>query len=971
EGSAPPNINLPPNVFDEIAAYGDQNEDEVGLEEFYDLLEDLIKITDAMQSFIAAVKTENPEIIVNEMVATWLNMLLLGHMKVQNPGAYVIFEALGIIQDHAIHYGGIYEMFRDGGSYIGSLFEYFSPATADHGKIFLDKEVHVRNFSNSLIFPIFGLAVCGFWLKIPFQHGWDPDPDSDSPIADNASLTAFTFRLHGETKDAGGNTVKGELLFSLAIAPKEHGGPGVILRVQGAGGLSTKFEKSSSEFLKRLKLDIEVDAPDILLSLGKLGNVPGSTGGGVSLKMAYTHSDEPLIGKKPGDKFVFKLGKISGEAKAEINDLEEDYKFRLASDKNIMIIKGGEDGFLATILPPDGLKAEFSLALGYSKKKGFFIEGGAKIFFTFPIYKDLGPLRLNTLMFGMKIGNRTEQFLFGLETSIGFTVTLGPVIAVIDQIGLEAKVNETEKGGSSIGFKPPNGVGISVDAKAVKGGGYLFFDPDNDRYAGALQLTIFEEYILTAIGLITTKLPDGEKGFSMLLIVSLEFSPAIQIGMGFFWNGIGLIIGYNRSIQVEALRTGIKSNTIDHILFPENVIANISRIISDLRAIFPPKRDQFVIGLMAKITWGVPTLLTIELGLVIEFLNPVRLAILGVIKAALPDPDKAVLILQVNFLGIIDFENKELSFDASIFNSRLLAFTLEGDMALRISWGESKDFLLSVGGFHPSFSPPARYNLGNMKRITLSLLSGNPRLTLTNYFAITSNTVQFGAAIDFYFKISKFSVVGYLGFDVLFQFSPFRFIAGIKAGIEIRLGSRTLFSIGLEFELAGPEPWSARGTAKFKILFFTFKVRFNKNWGDEADGIETSVSLLQQVVKEMDDDGSWTSELPVRRYMLVSIKERESEVPVLRLSPMGSLQIRQKIMPLGITISRYGQYMVQDINKAIVREVRIAGEPLGFDDVKDSFAPSNYKEMEDDDKLKSPSFVKEKSGITISDTNSL
>ena len=637
EGSSPPEIDLPPNIFDEIAAFGDKNEDEVGLEEFYDLLEDLIKITDAMEAFIIMLKEEHPEIVLEEMLAMWLNFMLLSGVKADNPWVYTLFESVGFIQEHSIHYGGIYEMFRDGGEYLRSLFEYYSPETEEHGKIFLDKPVHVRNFSNSLIFPVLGLGICGLWLKIPFQHGWEADPESNSPIADGASLTAFTFLLEGDTKDTGGNTVDGELLVSMALAPKVHGGPSLILRFKGSGGLSTKFKNSSLEFLKHLKLDITADAPDIIISLGELKNVPGSTSGGVSLKLAYTpkkkspppkdstgDGEEEKKDKKEKFEFKFKLGKVSGEGKVVVKDLESDYKFRLAAKKNSIIIKGRKDGFLAKILPPDGLKADFDLVAVISKKRGFYVEGGAKIFFTFPIYKDLGPLRLNTLMFGMKGGNQEKQNLFNIEASIGFQVTLGPIVAVIDQIGFEAKVNETEKGGSSIGLKPPNGVGISVDAEVVKGGGYLFFDPDNDRYAGALQLTLFDNYVLTAIGLITTRLPDGSSGFSMLLIISLEFKPAIQIGMGFFWNGIGMIVGFNRGIEVETLRAGIKSNTIDHILFPENVIQNISRIISDLRAIFPPKRDQFVIGLMAKITWGPTPLLTIELGLVIEFKNPVR-----------------------------------------------------------------------------------------------------------------------------------------------------------------------------------------------------------------------------------------------------------------------------------------------------------------------------------------------------------
>ena len=99
---------------------------------------------------------------------------------------------------------------------------------------------------------------------------------------------------------------------------------------------------------------------------------------------------------------------------------------------------------------------------------------------------------------------------------------------------------------------------------------------------------------------------------------------------------------------------------------------------------------------MGKIGWGAPTLITIDLGLIIEVPNPVKLAILGVVKAILPTEDKAILKLQVNFLGVIDFGKKQLSFDATIYDSRLLTFSLAGDMAMRLSWGSNSNFLMRL-----------------------------------------------------------------------------------------------------------------------------------------------------------------------------------------------------------------------------------------------------------------------------------
>ena len=61
---------------------------------------------------------------------------------------------------------------------------------------------------------------------------------------------------------------------------------------------------------------------------------------------------------------------------------------------------------------------------------------------------------------------------------------------------------------------------------------------------------------------------------------------------------------------LEPMAAGVRTGAINGILFPTNVIENAPRIISDLRAIFPPKEGTFLIGPMAKIGWGTPTLVS-------------------------------------------------------------------------------------------------------------------------------------------------------------------------------------------------------------------------------------------------------------------------------------------------------------------------------------------------------------------------
>jgi hypothetical protein len=97
-----------------------------------------------------------------------------------------------------------------------------------------------------------------------------------------------------------------------------------------------------------------------------------------------------------------------------------------------------------------------------------------------------------------------------------FTATLGPVQAVVDRVGLTATFGlRSEHDGNlgpldvSLGFAPHARIGLAIDAGPVTGGGFLAFDPEHGEYAGALELAVADLLSLNAIGLISTRMPDG------------------------------------------------------------------------------------------------------------------------------------------------------------------------------------------------------------------------------------------------------------------------------------------------------------------------------------------------------------------------------------------------------------------------------------------------------------------------------
>ena len=413
---------------------------------------------------------------------------------------------------------------------------------------------------------------------------------------------------------------------------------------------------------------------------------------------------------------------------------------------HLKIDLGGGDGFISTITGGTNIDANLDFKLHWAPSTGFQIEGSSAIQIAIPTHVSLGPIDVENLYLQLGL----DGGALPAELSGAFSANLGPLTASVERIGLKVTTTFPGHGGNlgpadvSLAFKPPTGVGLSVDAGIVSGGGFLYIDPDRGEYAGALQLKFADFLDLSAIGLINTKMPDGSPGFSLLIIITADFGAGIQLGFGFTLNAVGGLLGLNRKMLFGPLMDGVRSGAIESIMFPQDVVANAPRIISDLRAIFPPQEGTFLIGPMAKLGWGEPTLVSLELGVIVE-IPPGDIAILGVLKLALPAEELPILLLQVNFAGALEFDKQRGYFFASLYDSHLLFLTIEGEMGLLFAWGANADFVLSVGGFHPQFNPPP-LPFPTPKRVAVDIINESfARIRCDGYFAVTTNTVQFGA----------------------------------------------------------------------------------------------------------------------------------------------------------------------------------------------------------------------------------
>jgi hypothetical protein len=396
---------------------------------------------------------------------------------------------------------------------------------------------------------------------------------------------------------------------------------------------------------------------------------------------------------------------------------------------------------------------------------------------------------------------------------------------------------------------------------------------------------------------------------------------------------------------------GVRTGAINSLMFPQDVVANAPRIISDLRAFFPPEEGKFLIGPMAKLGWGTPTLVSLSLGIIIEI--PGNIAIVGVLRLALPGDEIALLVLQANFAGAIEFDTKRLYFSAALFESRVQYMPVEGEMGVLAAFGDDANFVITVGGFHPSFTPPP-LPFPSPRRVSVDL-SNSPaaRIRVEGYFAVTTNTAQFGASAEIVFGFDDFGIHGHIGFDALLQFSPFYFIIGVSASVSLRVFGIGAFSLRLDFTLEGTTPWRARGTGSISLLLFDFTADFDFSWG------ETRNTLLKS---ELEKGDNWKALPGPSNNLLVSLRKLDEMPGNLVLHPLGALRVSQKAIPLDLTLDKIGSQKPSDAKRFTLK---VGG---GLEKIKDDlelFAPGQFQDMDDAAKLSRPAYQPLNGGIDL------
>lgn len=617
-------------------------------------------------------------------------------------------------------------------------------------------------------------------------------------------------------------------------------------------------------------------------------------------------------------------------------------------EAGVVGLPGGGDGSVTS-----------ALTIGVNTDEGLTLQGSVAPRVVLPAAPKVGPLDVRELVMELP---STRPSTIDLGSTV--TVDLGGVVTgTVDGAGLHVGIDPGAVADGhnplSVAVKAPTGLGLAIDSGLVKGGGYL--GERSGGYGGALELRLGPVEV-QAVGLLTL-----EPSFALVVVMSVRFTPAIDLSFGFTLNAVGGVIGINHRVDGPALRAGIAGGALDHVLFPADPVAAAPAILSTLETVFPTDTGSVLVGPMVEIGWGRPiSFLVAQLGVIVSLPDPL-VVIVGRARIAIPAPELPIVDFNATLYGEISEDH--LLILVSLRNSRIAGFPVSGDVGLLLQWAGDADVAISAGGFHPAYQPPP--GLEGMHRIEVDL---SPpailQLRATAYVAVTTNSLQLGARVDLSADLAVASVSGFLQFDALVLFSPrFMFLIDLAIGLTVRALGTTLCGIHVNLHLEGPAPWRAEGHATISILWWDVSIDLGPyTWGNDDNPPPALADPRQLVFDALNRNPTgWQALLPPDADRAVTLLPVQADGTDAVVHPLGLFDVRQHAVPLETRLVRVGADQVPDDRQRVWFGMPTAGgvDAGAISAVTDRFAPGNYLDLTDDERLSRPAFEDMPAGARI------
>lgn len=486
-----------------------------------------------------------------------------------------------------------------------------------------------------------------------------------------------------------------------------------------------------------------------------------------------------------------------------------------------------------------------------------------------------------------------------LDASVGMTVP--GVMASAEHFGAKVSLDfRPDRRGALLGgfldltgpdVYGPRSITLALTPPLPGGGRIEQVSPT--RYRGAIGVDLG---VVVVAGYASLDLGDP---LSVVAVLSGTFRPPIQLSFGFTLVGVGGVVGINRRVDRAGLSAALSSGELGNMLFPSDPVGQADQVLPALDRCFPVSRDDFFVGPMLKLGWGTPTLVSATLAFIV---GTDGVVIVGQVRLSLPCEDAPFALFNVIVMGVVDADG--VSIDGSLVNSRIGPVTLDGDARFRLTAGPQGTMALSVGGFHPEYTPPP--GMSGMKRLSAEL-SPLPfaSMRLEGYTALTTDTAQLGGAVFLRADLEVAAVDGHASFDAMIYFAPFHFQAAFHASLSLEVCGERVAGVSVDADFSGPGHWELNGSLTIEILWWDIDVDLHLDWGDPLPELQATQRPIDLVVQQLGLRENWSvaSDTAAQRMVVMGDAIPGAAVP---MSPLGALRAAQMAAPLDLDFDRLG-----------------------------------------------------------------
>lgn len=433
------------------------------------------------------------------------------------------------------------------------------------------------------------------------------------------------------------------------------------------------------------------------------------------------------------------------------------------------------------------------------------------------IKKKLGPCFIRRVKASFKDGNIVVAMDAGITISI----------LTLDFLELQVQIALGKS------FKPTfslNGLCVAVAKPPLYLSGGLLYEREKDQYTGELTIR-YQQMTFLGMGLYQEATQTRASSFFASLFMGYAFGGPPC----FYVTGLAAGFGMNRRIKIPEIDK-VPEFPLIKAMQSKSGKQDVGGMLSSLDSyIVSSEGNHFLTAGIRFTSFGMVESIVL---LNVEFGQKFEVSLLGTAQMDLPPKSQhpivhGVLALKAVFCpedGILQIEGA-LMRDAYLFSKDC---HITGGFAL-YSWfsGEhAGEFVLTVGGYHPSFKKKAYYPNANRVGINWKI-SNELNLSGEAYFALVPSCLMAGGKLNLDYHMGKLKAWCHVGADFLIQWNPFYYDISAYANIGASYRLDALFihhtftlELSASMHLWGPE---FAGEIRIKWFIISFTIRFNTN----------------------------------------------------------------------------------------------------------------------------------------------